>query len=805
MGKRKILDSPNSGKKGLGLKTRPKRSLPTKRNLDFSLRKSKVVEEKRTLDDTLHSTSIETTPKKRSLGSHTNNTPLKENPANMPPSMISPKNFYGLKSKTVVEEIKSLEKGVGNSPLKGRFDCMESFSPDNKVNQKILEKISLSPVKQAVIKSCSMEQFKRLYRDEILAMEREVEIQARPRTRQISKIVTIQDEDDFHDISDQSDSYHDAESDSDDNEVTFKVSRGLDKDDDHDDSKSMGSQIVERFTIESDESSENSRESLTENTEFVENSQNTTLEDHTLQMTSGSIQNTSSQSSLSEKRFFKYRSLKENVKSRNIIIGKKFELKFSPVSGNQKKFSKVNSSKKHQSKRSVTQMKNNHHTSPSGFSFAPGFLSPKQPCDRLIKSNKCILAKKEKDKEIESDFGFADLDENETFVMEEDLMLNKQGQKTYMSPNVEKFNNSSSLNSRFDQTDNSLECEMDSEINSPDVHKHTGSDDLFSTQDSNEEKSQLKNNSNVIESLERNHVDNNRTSKDSPSKRSASPKLFSIFTNQKRNRPSPRFSTESPKKALSPLSHSVTPLKVTKTIGREDQTQMIIDAGQKKFGATQCPVCGMVYCHADPLDEAAHHKFHKRLQDTLKFSGWKKETVVQEFPMEMSRVVLVMNDAPKYARKKVEDITQVMGRDLGFPDNAPAYLHPHHRVFLYINSERERIEGCCVAEPISEGFRVLPQPLDSNDSSGQRPWCCAKTSSPACVGISRIWVAADVRRSGVASKLMDCVLQGFEYGSYIPKHKIALSDPTPDGRRFAEKYFGTKAFLVYRFNTSRQT
>ena len=43
------------------------------------------------------------------------------------------------------------------------------------------------------------------------------------------------------------------------------------------------------------------------------------------------------------------------------------------------------------------------------------------------------------------------------------------------------------------------------------------------------------------------------------------------------------------------------------------------DAGQKKFGATQCSVCGMVYCHADPVDEAAHAKFHKHLLDALKF------------------------------------------------------------------------------------------------------------------------------------------------------------------------------------------
>ena len=44
----------------------------------------------------------------------------------------------------------------------------------------------------------------------------------------------------------------------------------------------------------------------------------------------------------------------------------------------------------------------------------------------------------------------------------------------------------------------------------------------------------------------------------------------------------------------------------------------------------------------------------------------------------------------------------------------------------------------------------------------------------------------------------------FEYGCVIPKHMIAFSDPTPDGRRFAQKYMGTPTFLVYKFNDHKK-
>ncbi|KAH3695665.1 hypothetical protein DPMN_083123 [Dreissena polymorpha] len=47
---------------------------------------------------------------------------------------------------------------------------------------------------------------------------------------------------------------------------------------------------------------------------------------------------------------------------------------------------------------------------------------------------------------------------------------------------------------------------------------------------------------------------------------------------------------------------------------------MFQDAGQvRRYGATQCEVCGMVYTQSEPADETMHLKFHQSLLNVLKF------------------------------------------------------------------------------------------------------------------------------------------------------------------------------------------
>ena len=47
---------------------------------------------------------------------------------------------------------------------------------------------------------------------------------------------------------------------------------------------------------------------------------------------------------------------------------------------------------------------------------------------------------------------------------------------------------------------------------------------------------------------------------------------------------------------------------------------MIIDAGQKEFGAKQCQACGVVFELGNPSDETSHREYHDHLFTALKYT-----------------------------------------------------------------------------------------------------------------------------------------------------------------------------------------
>ncbi|KAK6295212.1 hypothetical protein J4Q44_G00344380 [Coregonus suidteri] len=80
-------------------------------------------------------------------------------------------------------------------------------------------------------------------------------------------------------------------------------------------------------------------------------------------------------------------------------------------------------------------------------------------------------------------------------------------------------------------------------------------------------------------------------------------------------------------------------------INKQADDQLIIDAGQKQFGATTCGSCGMLYSADSLEDNFQHTQFHKRFLDSITFVGWKKERVVADF--WDGKIILVLPDDPK--------------------------------------------------------------------------------------------------------------------------------------------------------------
>ncbi|XP_012630831.1 N-acetyltransferase ESCO2 [Microcebus murinus] len=232
---------------------------------------------------------------------------------------------------------------------------------------------------------------------------------------------------------------------------------------------------------------------------------------------------------------------------------------------------------------------------------------------------------------------------------------------------------------------------------------------------------------------------------------------------------------------------------------KESKDQLVIDAGQKHFGATMCKSCGMIYSASNPEDEMQHVQHHHRFLEGIKYVGWKKERVVAEF--WDGKIVLVLPRDPSYALRKVEDVQELVDSELGFQQVVSQYPNKT-KTFLFISDEK-RVVGCLIAEPIKQAFRVLSEPTGPESLSSKecpRAWQCSNVPEPAICGISRIWVFRLKRRKRIARRLVDTLRNCFMFGCFLSTDEIAFSDPTPDGKLFATKYCNTPNFLVYNFN-----
>ncbi|XP_033873864.2 N-acetyltransferase ESCO2 [Acipenser ruthenus] len=297
--------------------------------------------------------------------------------------------------------------------------------------------------------------------------------------------------------------------------------------------------------------------------------------------------------------------------------------------------------------------------------------------------------------------------------------------------------------------------------------------------------------------------------KTSPPAASVYPIFSTPSSTLKGHRPA-RAELASPVACRSPLLSAAAlpkPAKLQRNIKRNKDSekqatdQLIIDAGQKHFGAIACKSCGMIYTAGSPEDEFQHTQYHQSLLDKIKFVGWKKERVVAEY--WDGKIILVLPDDPKYAVKKADEVRQLADNELGFKQVSLS-CPSRSKTYLFVNSEK-MIVGCLVAEQIKLAFRVLNEPAEQKEVKKHellehhRAWCCSTKPENAICGISRIWVFSLMRRKGIGSRMVDTVRNSFMYGCHLSKEEIAFSDPTPDGKLFASNYCETPAFLVYNF------
>nr|XP_019548585.2 N-acetyltransferase eco [Aedes albopictus] len=217
--------------------------------------------------------------------------------------------------------------------------------------------------------------------------------------------------------------------------------------------------------------------------------------------------------------------------------------------------------------------------------------------------------------------------------------------------------------------------------------------------------------------------------------------------------------------------------------------QYQIDAGQKAYGALQCPECGLLYSVHEPEEELIHENYHNSLH-ILRFPGWGSEAVIAHVPeWDVSgRVLAVGMTANQNKLHKVQEVLGVVDRELGYVEPCQLVLGS----VVYLAVARGTILGICVAQPLQHANRLLTiegleGPLD----------CCTMETYPVKCGISRIWVSPSFRGHGIAQTLLTVLRSHFVFGYQLSYDEIAFSAPTEAGKRLAETVTGRKDFLIY--------
>lgn len=225
-------------------------------------------------------------------------------------------------------------------------------------------------------------------------------------------------------------------------------------------------------------------------------------------------------------------------------------------------------------------------------------------------------------------------------------------------------------------------------------------------------------------------------------------------------------------------------------VNTSDPSQLIIDAGQKHFGPIACSTCGMVYSAGEMEDEKIHSRFHQAFMGVLKFPGWKKQREVGIY--YDGKIIMVSFSDPKFMLKKMEEIGQMVDRNLGILETVDG-IRPPRMYFVFVSNDK-KVLGFLVAQQIKEAYRVIP----SESREITHNYLCESTPVPAICGVSRIWTAPFYRRKRVATRLLDRLRTNFSYGCLVELNELAFSDPTMMGRSFAAAYTRNDRFLVFR-------
>ena len=338
------------------------------------------------------------------------------------------------------------------------------------------------------------------------------------------------------------------------------------------------------------------------------------------------------------------------------------------------------------------------------------------------------------------------------------------------------------------------------------------------------------------------------------------------------------FSVLGKRKVLVSTSENARPTKkstpsFTKRGGSKPLTQMQISLGQEV--QKKCKACGMEYIASSDEDRKLHDMYHKQNLEGYDvgkdFLSKGRVGSVFKGSKKGDEIAAVDGNDNVWRRKRARAALDVVQRELGavdIPDDQlwdKETVHTmskagasRHTVYMYVR--QTKCVGFLLVEHIKEGKKVLEpaklasakdipsstaktsalerlrarralqQQQEEKGVSADQPIRVSTKSSPAKLGVSRIWTAPTHRGQGIANSLLDQAIRHYnervaEHNSAngidtkpseedsvadkpkretvdtletISKDLVAFSQPTDAGAKLARKWFGKKyGWLVY--------
>ncbi|ODV84037.1 hypothetical protein CANARDRAFT_185327, partial [[Candida] arabinofermentans NRRL YB-2248] len=217
---------------------------------------------------------------------------------------------------------------------------------------------------------------------------------------------------------------------------------------------------------------------------------------------------------------------------------------------------------------------------------------------------------------------------------------------------------------------------------------------------------------------------------------------------------------------------------------------------------TVCPQCNMSYIQHLKQDKQLHDKFHKRVFEGLEISLSNEsdptllnqnEFFIKSFKLSKLQNKLGFIIQVDYKNSKLialtKDFLNLINLQLNAPDDNSNYLNGSQfgKVFLFI------IDSKAVGLISIDILNSLPS------SSNQGHWMVYETGNlvpnvkvPLIAGISRIYISEKYRRCGIASLLLDTILNHSIYGMKLKKYQIGWSQPSEFGGKLAVNFNAVK-------------